>query len=81
MYQLYYALLYFPFLVGCPDLTAPTNGMITCSLGDDGFATDGDTCGYTCNTGYVLSGDDMRTCGSDRSWTGSDPVCLGKGNY
>jgi len=74
-------IFYFPFLVGCPDLTAPTNGSITCSLGDDGLATDGDTCSYTCNTGYVLSGSDMRTCGSDRSWTGSDPVCLGNGNY
>jgi len=65
------------FLVGCPHLTAPTNGTITCSLGDDGVPNDGDTCSYTCNTGYVLSGRDMRTCRSDRSWTGSDPVCLG----
>ena len=69
------------FLVGCPMLTAHTNGNITCSLGDDGFPTDGDTCSYTCNTGYVLSGNDMRTCGSDRSWTGSDPECLGTANY
>ena len=62
-------------------LTAPTNGNITCSLGSDRFATDGDTCSYTCDTGYVLSGSDMRTCGSNESWTGSNPTCLGTANY
>ena len=65
-------------LVPCVYLTAPTNGMITCSLGDDGVATGGDTCSYTCNTGYVLSGSDMRTCGSDGMWDGADPTCIGK---
>ncbi len=31
---------------------------------------------YTCNDGYLLMGDDMmRTCGSERMWSGSEPTC------
>ena len=33
---------------------------------------------HTCNTGYTLSGDTTRTCGSGGSggvWNGSAPVC------
>ena len=64
----------------CPVLTDPTNGMVTCSLGDDGVATAGETCSYICDNGFVrLSGDATRTCGSDRSWSGSAAVC-GTGN-
>ena len=63
----------------CPDLTDPTSGMVSCSLGDDGDPTEGDTCNYTCNAGYVLNGGNaMRTCGSDGMWSGSAPSCIGK---
>ena len=34
-----------------------------------------DTCSFTCNTGYVLTGSNFRTCQSDGSWSGSDVVC------
>ena len=67
----------FSFLVTCTMLTAPTNGMITCSGGDN-VPTVGDTCSYTCNTGYVLSGNSMRTCGSGGNWSGTEPTCIGK---
>ena len=69
------------FLSGtCPVLTDPTSGIVTCSLGLDGVATAGDTCSYICDNGFVrLAGDAMRTCGSDRSWSGSTVVC-GTGN-
>ena len=36
---------------------------------------EGDTCSFTCNTGYELTGSDTRTCQSDGSWSGSDDVC------
>ena len=36
---------------------------------------EGDTCSFTCNTGYELTGNDTRTCQSDGSWSGSDDVC------
>ena len=30
---------------------------------------------YTCNNGYALSGNNMRSCQTDGEWTGSDPSC------
>jgi len=74
----YYYCLCISLLERCPELTDPTNGMVCCSLGVDGDPTEGDTCDYMCTTGYVLSGNDMRTCGSNGMWTGSDPTCVGK---
>ena len=50
--------------------------MINCSLGDDGVPSYEDTCSYTCNTGYELTGSDTRSCQSDGSWSGSDDVCI-----
>ena len=46
--------------------------MITCSLGDGSYE---DTCSFTCNTGYELSGSPQRTCQSDGSWSGSPVSC------
>ena len=62
----------FHLLVTCPSLSDPSNGMISCSLGDDAY---GDTCSFTCDTGYELTGSDTRTCQSDGSWSGSQVSC------
>ena len=62
-------------LVSCPSLTDPNNGTINCSLEDYGAPSYKDTCSFTCNTGYELTGSDIRTCQSDGSWSGSDVVC------
>ena len=51
------------------------NGIINCSLGDDGVLSYEDTCSFTRNTGYELTGSDIRTCQSDGSWSGSNDVC------
>ena len=60
----------------CDKLSTPANGEITsCSSGRVGVGYEGDTCSFTCNTGYELTGSDTRTCQSDRSWSGSDVVC------
>ncbi|XP_065903900.1 P-selectin-like [Dysidea avara] len=59
----------------CPPLTAPDNGDIDCSLGDDGEANPGDTCTFTCDDGYELGGSTSRTCGDDGSWSGTDTTC------
>ena len=54
--------------------------MINCSLGDDGVPSYEDTCNFTCNTGYELTGSDTRTCQSNGNWSGSDDVCR-RGTY
>ena len=63
------------YLVNCSSLTNPTNGMITCSLGDDGVPSYEDTCSFTCNTGYELTGSGTRSCQSDRNWSGTIVTC------
>ena len=62
-------------VVSCSSLTAPNNGMINCSLGDDRVPSYEDTCSFTCNTGYELIGSDTRTCQSNGRWNGSDEAC------
>ena len=58
-------------------LTNPPNGMINCSLEDDGVYSYEDTCSFTCNTSYELTGhgNDTRTCRSNGSWSGDDVMC------
>ena len=36
---------------------------------------EGDTCSFTCSTGYEITCSDTRTCQSDGSWSGSDVMC------
>ena len=62
-------------LLACPSLTAPSNGMISCLLGGDGVPDPGDTCTYTCDTGYEVTNSNTRTCQSDGTWSGSDTTC------
>ena len=64
-------------LVPCSILTDPNNGTIICSLENDGVPSYEDTCSFTCNTGYELTGSDTRTCQSSGNWSGSDVVCIG----
>ena len=71
----YYICNYYAMLVKCSPLTDPNNGTINCLLEDDGVSFYEDTCSFTCNTGYELTGSDTRTCQSDGSWSGSDDVC------
>ena len=59
----------------CSSLANPDNGIINCSLGDDGVPYNEDTCSFTCYTGYELTGSDTRTCQSDGSWSGSNATC------
>ena len=48
-----------------------------CSSGQTGVGYEGDTCSFTCNTGYELTGSDTRTCQSNGSWSGSEAtVCV-----
>ena len=63
-------------IVLCPTLADPNNGMIVCSLEDDGVHSYEHICTYTCNTGYEhTTGSPQRTCQSDGSWSGSPVSC------
>ena len=70
-----YILLYAD--IQCDVLSLPFNNgnMTLCSSGRVGVGYEGDTCSFTCNTGYDLTGSDTRTCQSDGSWSGNDVVC------
>ena len=62
--------------IRCNDLLVPNNGEImSCSSGRVGVGYEGDTCSFTCNTGYELTGSDTWTCQSDGSWSGTDTMC------
>ena len=56
----------------CPaGLTAPTNGAVTVN----GRRT-GDTAVYSCEAGFELNGDMIRTCMSNSEWSGEAPSCM-----
>ena len=62
--------------IQCNNLSAPANGeILLCSSGRAGVGYEADTCSFTCNTGYELTGSDTRTCQSDGSWSDSDVTC------
>ena len=66
--------------IKCDNLSAPSNGRITsCSSGTTGVGYEGDTCNFTCNTDYELTGSDTRTCQSDGNWNGTVTICSGTG--
>ena len=54
------------------DLGAIENGMVTVS--DTVFNSKAN---YSCDTGYVLAGDAIRTCQGSGLWSGSEPTCTG----
>ena len=49
---------------------------MSCSSGRVGVGYEGDTCSFTCNNGYELTGSTERTCQSDGSWSGSPVSCI-----
>ena len=63
-------------IVSCSSLNNPNNGVINCSLGDDGVPSYEDICNFTCNISYEPIGSDTGTCQSDGSWSGSPVFCI-----
>ncbi|XP_078573892.1 E-selectin-like [Branchiostoma floridae x Branchiostoma japonicum] len=62
----------------CPVLTAPTNGIRTPSTGSNLYQ---DQITFTCNAGYVLSGDSLLTCRADGTWSSTVPTCSSKMSF
>jgi len=62
-------------LVTCPPLSAPTIGIVSCSLGNDGAPVPGSSCIFTCDGDYKLVSEAQRICKSDGSWSGNETKC------
>ena len=69
------------YIAPCPTLTQPNDGMINCSLGDDEIPSYEDTCSFTCDTGYQLTGSETRICQSNGNWSGIDEALCSRGMY
>ena len=65
---------FFLAAVDCGTLSDPTNGQVDHTSG----TTVGQTATYSCNTGYNLVGDSIRTCQAEGIWSGSASTCQGK---
>ena len=67
-------------MIDCGNLTAPEDGQIAFTPGvvmtiETGLNA---VANYTCNEGYNLLGDEMRTCQVDGQWAGAEPTCTCK---
>jgi len=67
------------YSAACLTLAAPDNGDISCLLrSSDGRPTVGDSCSFTCDDGFELSGSSVRTCQRRRRntrWSGQPTIC------
>ena len=67
------------YTVICPTIPRPVNGRPN-TYSDPTIPRDeGSTVTYSCNTGYELVGNSVRTCTSS-GWNGSSPLCRGTGS-
>ncbi len=57
-------------VVTCPALTPPTNGVLSTTSRD--YLT---VVTYSCDTGYVLTGDAARQCQATGLWSLEAPTC------
>ena len=60
-------------VVECGPLNIPENGKVDVK---ETFL--GSMANYTCDPGYTLMGDAMRTCLRDGTWSGNEPICTGE---
>ena len=57
----------------CPELQDVANGAVNYTSQKPGAAAT-----YSCNSGYILRGKSIRTCGQDGRWSGPEPTCKRK---
>ena len=67
-------------MIDCGNLGNPNNGqvMITGGLVPTAIAGEDATAMYTCNQGYNLVGEEVRTCQANGVWDGTEPACTGE---
>ena len=63
-------LTFFYTAIDCGVLRNPVNGRVQLPR-----TVVGSQAVYSCDMGFVLIGDDTRTCGLDGQWSGSQPSC------
>ncbi|XP_060562326.1 CUB and sushi domain-containing protein 3-like, partial [Ruditapes philippinarum] len=60
-----------PTCVSCEEISAPSSGSFAISSnGTESTVT------YSCNTGYILVGEGVRSCNSSGQWTSNTPECV-----
>ena len=62
--------LNFIYIGTCSYLSSPSYGRVSVTTDDIGGRAN-----YTCNSGFRLVGLSTRTCLSDGTWSGSEPIC------
>ena len=67
-------LLHCSYTAVCPDLPTLTNGVINYSPSTT-LKLQGNVATHSCDVGYGLSGGSVRTCRSDRTWSGGVITC------
>lgn len=65
----------FPNIAQCMVLTDPPDGVIACSVGNDGVPSVGDTCTTECIGVVMTDGPRSRTCGTNGTWSSTSLVC------
>ena len=65
-----------PSVVDCGEPDTPSNGGVSYTI-----TTEGSTIVYSCDPGFVLCGDENRTCLSTGMWSGSVPDCISEYSY
>ncbi|XP_066279057.1 glycine receptor subunit alpha-2-like isoform X2 [Branchiostoma lanceolatum] len=68
-------LLFCVSVVQCPSLAAPTYGDVNSSNVYLGVAQ------FTCDVGYVMSGNSTVTCQANGTWSGKSPTCTFNGTW
>ena len=74
-HQAYCTMFNLFYVVTCQIPPGPMNGMLICSMEDNGVLFYEDICTVTCDTGYMLTGDDTRTCQTDGMLNGTEAMC------
>ncbi|KAJ8038243.1 Sushi, von Willebrand factor type A, EGF and pentraxin domain-containing protein 1 [Holothuria leucospilota] len=57
----------------CPQLPAPLNGNVVMNANG---ATIGTEVTYSCDNGYVISGQTNRVCQANKTWSATEPTCI-----
>ncbi|KAG7203366.1 hypothetical protein KM043_013441 [Ampulex compressa] len=61
-------------VITCPKLKVPENGYLVKASACSNVVHA--ACGIRCKIGFYLTGDSIRLCGKDGSWSGNEPKCL-----